>query len=473
MVGIVSAAVHIPHLRLRRDEIAKTWEAGSSDGEKAVAYYDEDSITMAVSAARHCLRNAAADQIDALFLATTTSPYNEKQGSSVAAAALDLPRHILTADFTSTTRAGTIALQLAMDAVKAGTARTVLVVAADCRMGAPGSDFEQSFGDAAAALLVGKSDFLASIEDSHTHYDEITDIWRTGSDRYLNSWEDRFVVAEGYSRNTIEGAATLMKRSGAAPGDLNHVVLYAPDRRSHAAVARELGFDLRNQVRDPLLDRVGNAGAASVLMQLAAVMEKAKPDERILLCNYGNGADAFLLRVSDRIRTLKDLPGVDEQLQTKKMLPHYGKYLRLREIIGVETARRRPPELSSPTLLWRDRRMVLALIGQQCRRCGKVQYPRQRVCISCLSQDQFDDYKFADRKAALFTFSLDHLSSVIDPPLVKAVVDFEGGGRISCLMTDCDPGEVKIGMPVEMVFRKMHEAMGYPNYWWKCKPVRG
>jgi hydroxymethylglutaryl-CoA synthase len=471
MIGIISHGVHIPYLRLKRDDIAGTWETPSQGGERAVANYDEDSITMAVSAATTCLNNIDRNTIGGLFLATTTSPYSEKQASSLIATALDLPRQVLAADVTGTTRAGTIALRLAADTVRAGTASNILVIAADCRTGAPGSDFEQNLGDSAAALLIGESNVKATLEDSYTHYDEINDIWRTAGDRFLNSWEDRFIVSEGYAHNIVEAARGLMANNHLKPEDISRAVLYAPDRRNHSGVIHQLRFS-PDQAQNHMPDTLGNTGNASVFLTLAAALEESRPGDRILLGNYGSGADAFLMKITDNIEESRERAGVQQQMATKRLLPHYGKYLRLREIIGVETAHRRPPELSSPTVLWRDRRMTLALIGQRCRHCGKIQYPRQRVCITCSSKDQFDDIKLADKKAKIFTFSLDNLASVVDPPLIKTVVDFEGGGRISCLMTDCDPGEVAIGMEVEMTFRKIHDAMGYPNYWWKCRPVR-
>jgi hydroxymethylglutaryl-CoA synthase len=427
---------------------------------------------MAVAAGSDCLKGIERDKVDSLFFATTTSPYKEKQASSLIATALDLDRHILTADFAHTLRSGTIALRLAMDAINAGTARNILIIAADCRLGAPGSEFEQSFGDGAAAILVGSTGLAATIEGSYTHYDERTDVWKTDSDRFVNSWEDRFVLSEGYSSNVEEAVTRLLKEHHLTPKDFAKAAIYAPDRRSHLGIARSLKFDAQTQAQDPMLDTIGNAGAASVLLTFLASLQEVKAGDRILLASYGNGADAFILQATDGVQRLRNGRGVKDYLAVKQMIPHYGRYLRIRQLIGQETARRRPAELSSPVVLWRDRRRVLALIGQKCRHCGKIQYPKQRVCVSCYTKDDFEPVRLADKKAKVFTFSLDNLGATVLPPLIKTVVDCEGGGRIACHMTDCASEEVKIGMTVEMTFRKMHEAMGYPNYWWKCKPVR-
>ena len=141
MFGIVSYGAYIPYYRLGWDEIARAWGGTAPKGEKAVANYDEDSTTMGVEAAINCLGPVDRKEIDGLYFATTTAPYREKQSSSLMAAALDLREDILTSDFTNSLRAGTIAIKTALDVIKAGSAGKILVVSADCRIGAPKSQF--------------------------------------------------------------------------------------------------------------------------------------------------------------------------------------------------------------------------------------------------------------------------------------------------------------------------------------------
>ncbi|MDH4221665.1 MAG: hypothetical protein OEV19_02895, partial [Candidatus Bathyarchaeota archaeon] len=165
MVGISSYGAYIPTWRLSRDEIARA--SGIPivmPGERAVAAWDEDSLTMATEAGLDCLNGIDPKEIDGLFFATTTSPFKEKQSSSLIASALDLRKDILTSDFTNSLRAGTIAIKAAMNAVEAKTARKILVVSADRRVATPASIYEQIFGDGAAALLVGE-DGIAEIEE--------------------------------------------------------------------------------------------------------------------------------------------------------------------------------------------------------------------------------------------------------------------------------------------------------------------
>ena len=143
MPAVKSVGAYIPYYRLNREEIGRAWGGFPQTGEKAVANFDEDSITLSVEAARDCLKGIDNKKIDGLYFASSTAPFQEKQCASIIAAALDFKKDVFTVDFTNTLRAGTNALRAAIDAVKAGSAQSLLVVAADCRLGTPGSSFEQ------------------------------------------------------------------------------------------------------------------------------------------------------------------------------------------------------------------------------------------------------------------------------------------------------------------------------------------
>ena len=197
MIGIKSYGAYIPVWRLSRSVIAKEWGDAPVPGEKSVANYDEDSVTMGAAAAIDCLNGMDRSKVDGLFFATTTAPYAEKQASPTIALAADLRTDILTADYTGTLRSGTIALRAAADSVKAGTAKNVLVTAADVRVGKPRSSFEMNFGDGGAAVLVGDTDVIATIESSHSVAHDVFDLWRPEGEAYVMGWEDRWVVQEG------------------------------------------------------------------------------------------------------------------------------------------------------------------------------------------------------------------------------------------------------------------------------------
>ncbi len=471
MAGIVSYSVYVPIYRLSRDEIAKAWDRPSLGGEKAVANFDEDAITMAVAAASDCLRGFDRRQIDGLLLASTTLPYKEKQSAATVAAAIDLNKEIITVDLTDSIRAGTIALFIAINMVKSGAMKNALVIASDCRLGAPQSEFESLFGDGAAALLVGNSEVAVNINGSHAITDEFLGMWRTNDDIFVRSWEDRFSISEGYVRNLQEAASELLKQHNLTPKELSKAVFYAPDPRSHTAMARTLGFEPKTQVQDPLFSTVGNTGTAFTLMMLVAALDESKPRDRILLANYGDGADAIFLEVTENISKLKKGHGLKNYLKSKMTLSSYEKYLQFRGIVPTEPPRR--PQLgSSVPVVWRDRDSIYHFHGVKCRHCNAIQFPPGHICVNCQTKDQFDSVALDEKKGELFSFTIDTIFPSPDPPTVIAVVNFEGGGRVNCHLTDRDLSAVKVGMPVEMTFRRTHASGGFYNYFWKAKPIR-
>jgi 3-hydroxy-3-methylglutaryl CoA synthase len=409
--------------------------------------------------------------VGGLYFASTTSPYREKQAAALAAIALDLPRRITTADFGDSLRCGTTALRAALDAVKSGSAPSVLVTASDCRLGATDGDLEQIFGDGAAALLVGDSGVIAAVEDVYTHSEEFVDLWRRKEDDFVRTWEERFIITQGYTVNVQEAAMAILKKNKLTPQEFAKIVFYAPDPRTHLATARGLGVDVKTQVQDPMFDRVGNTGCAFAPMMLVAALEQAKPGDRILLVSYGDGCDAFILRVTEEIEKLRQRRGVKGHLTPKGMLPYYGKYLRYRQLTEREAPRRESEPVSAP-IMWRDRKAIYSLYGHKCRQCGTLQFPLERVCHVCKTRDDFEPVRLSDRKGEVFTYAVDHIAATIEPPTIMSVLDLEGGCRFYCPMTDATPQDVQVGMPVELTFRKFHDTAGLYHYFWKCRPVR-
>ena len=472
MIGIRSFGAYIPMLRLPFAAIAGGGrKAGGGGGEKAVAYFDEDAVTMAVAAATDCLRGIDRTEVDGVLFASTSYPYKEKQGASAIAKALDLRRDVNSTDFGGTLRAGTSALRVALDAVKAGSARNVLVIASDCRVAAPRSALERTVGDGAAALLVSATDVAGEIVQQHTISDEIIDVWRTDSDPFVHTWEDRFVVEHGYRATMVEAVKGLFAKLGRTAKDFTKAALYAPDARSHAAAARALGFDPKTQVQDALFGRLGNTGAAFAPMLLVAALENARPGDTILVASYGDGADALALRVTDAIKGLSDRRGIRWHLERRAELGDYDKFLRFRHLEASEHDRRAGGGVSA-TIHYRDRNEDISFHGQRCRRCGQEQFPFQRVCFSCYARDDFDEVRLADRTGKVLSHTFDFFAGSPDPPLIVTMIEAEGGARVYLQMTDASPREAKLDLPVEFTFRKIHEFGGTPNYFWKCTPVR-
>jgi hydroxymethylglutaryl-CoA synthase len=481
MIGITSYGAYIPWHRMDRQLFREAWGGFAIPGERAVAYYDEDSVTMAVEAAMECLIDTDPHTVDGLYFATTSSPYKEKQCSALMGMPLDLRRDIRSVDITSSLRGGTTAVAMALDAIKAGTAESILVAAADTRMAAPSGMVEQALGDAAAALLLGKKDVIAEIEGSYSISDELAATWRSETDTFVRSWEDRMVMDESYSKVMPEVITGLMKKCGLTTKDFARVVFDPPgDVRRHGRVAGELGFEPA-QLLDPasLFMSVGLLGCAMSFTMLISALEQAKPGDKILFASYGNGADAFLLQVTDAIEKLGERRGFAKNLQSKHMMRSYNDYLRWRDIVPLEMARRPDRGHISVAANWRERKTILGLWGIKCRRCGTPQYDGGaisttpiRVCAVCQAQDDFDDYNFSRKKATVFSYTQDMLAPAVDPPSSVVMIEFEGGGRSLFDLTDRDPEDVKVGMEVEMTFRKVFADQGISNYFWKARPIR-
>ncbi|MCK5643921.1 MAG: hydroxymethylglutaryl-CoA synthase family protein, partial [Gammaproteobacteria bacterium] len=198
MIGIKSYGAYIPVYRLSANELARAWGGRGGKGEIAVANYDEDSITMAVEATVDCLGGMEYSIADGLYFASTTPPYDEKLSASIVAAAADMRDDLFTLDLGNTLRAGTSAIKAAHDAIKSGSAKNILVTAADCRLAPPSSEFEPVFGDGAAAFLIGDSDVAVAIECSHSISSDFLDVWKRSEDTYVRTWEDRFILEHGY-----------------------------------------------------------------------------------------------------------------------------------------------------------------------------------------------------------------------------------------------------------------------------------
>ncbi|HLY36664.1 MAG TPA: OB-fold domain-containing protein [Candidatus Binatia bacterium] len=463
MAGIRAAAAYVPRYRLPRELIAKEWGGAPVGGEKAVANHDEDSLTMAVNAAVSLPGDGGA-RPDAVFFATTSSPYAEKQGATTIAAVLDLPPATRTLDFTDTLRAGTSALVAGLDAL-AGGARAVLVAAADCRLGEPESTSEQSYGDAAAAILLTAEPGWAEVVATHSLADEFLGTWRTREQEFARSFPGAFETKYGYARVLGEAVKGVLAKAEVPASELATVILPTPNPRAPQGIAKALGLDPKRQLQDGFWLTVGDTGVAQPLLMLVAALERAKSGDLILVAGYGDGADAILLRATGARAAAGTT--VSQQIEVKRLLPSYGRYARFRKLVRKDAA---PADVSSAVVMFRDRKELLPLYGGKCPKCGTVQFPKHRVCIECAHPGGLDDVKLA-RRGTLFTFTNDYLFESPDPPTTHAVIDLEGGGRLYCQLTDCEAERVAIDMPLELTFRRIHEGGGFNNYFWKARPA--
>ena len=473
MAGISAYGAYIPYHRLSRAEISRAWDGRPVPGEKAVAYFDEDSLTMGVAAAMDCLTDMAKDSIDGLLFASTNSPYKDKQVAATIAMVLGLNESTITMDFGGSLRSGTNALRAALDMVKSGSAKNVLVVASEFRVAYPGGPFEMNFGDGAAAVIISNNNTIAEIENQYSIFEELQDIWRSDVDKFPRSSDDRFILEEGYMRIVPKAVSGAMKKFNLSQKDFSKCVLYIPNQRQHGNTVKKIGFDPKTQSKGDLYAQVGDTGSAMPLMLLVEALEDADPDNRILFASYGNGCDVFSIKTSSLVEKAKGTRrGIKGHVGSKLMVSNYNKYLRWHEIIEYQPAARPPLRQPSPQAQWRENDNVFRLAGTKCKKCGTPQYPPARVCIVCDAKDEMELYSFVDKKAKIYTFSHDSVAMSPDPPTTFSMVDFEEGGRIMCETTDRDLNQIQVGAPVEMTFRKLYYVGGIHNYWWKARPVR-
>ena len=470
-IGITATGAYIPYYVMKRETIAKQWNDRGIKGEKSLCNADEDSVTMAVEAAVNCLQNESREAVDGLYFASTTAPYGEKSHSALIAKVCDLKDSVDTADFSGSTKAGTAAVKAAYDAVCADRCGSVLVTGGDSRNGYPKSQQEQLFGDAAAALLIGREGVIAAIESFMSFNVEITDIWRNAKEDYVQTGEGRFIKTAGYTHALVSGIKRFLEREKLTAGDISSFVLPAQDIKDPAAVAKAVGAP-PEKLQDTLMLQVGDCGAAQPLLTLVSALENAMPGDRILWASYGNGTDVILLQVTEEIMKWKNRGQLKRYLDTRRYLEAYPRFLSFRGLL--EAIPGEPFKISpSTTVYWREQNSILPLHGSKCRKCGQIMFPINRICYDCHSKDEYDEIRLYDRQFRLFTYSIDQLAGRSDDPvIVQAVAENAEGARIYMLVTDFVPEEITIGMPLEFTFRKMHNLGGFVNYYWKLRPLR-
>jgi len=463
LAGIIDIGVHLPWLRLSGKEAGSAW-GRPGGGERAVASHDEDSATMAAAAALDCIGSRDGTGIAALHFASVSPPYAEKSTASLVAAAADLGRGIRTVDHGGSLRAGTGALLSALDAVKAGAGGPVLVCAADCRQAPPGSMLEMTFGDAGAAALVGGEGAVAEVLSAVSLSQEMVDTWRTDEQRMVRTGDVRFNRVEAYAKITLEACKAVLSRAGIEARQVTKAVLTSPDGRGHGAVARPLGLDPKAMI-DPKTDALGMLGTAQPFVTLAAALESAAVGERMLLACYGDGCDALVLEVREGVGRFRER----RRLASPSSPIGYVKFLSYKRLLaGCEDSSN---AFASQIQASREAPISLRFHGKRCRACGTMNTLSLRVCPHCGTREQFEDVKLA-RRGILNTYTQEHYYPSPDPPVTMAVIDLDGGGRYLSQMTDVSASEVRVGMPVEMTFRRLHEGGGFHNYCWKCRPVR-
>ncbi|NKB48235.1 MAG: 3-hydroxy-3-methylglutaryl CoA synthase [Alphaproteobacteria bacterium] len=478
MVGITGFGGYIPRLRLQRATVvaANQWAnpgiAALAKGERAMANWDEDAVTLAVEAARDCLAGIDREAIGQISFASTSLPFTDRQNAGIVAAALSLPAAISALDVTGSQRAGTSALIAALSATN-GAGH--LCVVADKRQARPGSTQELTYGVGAAAVTVGAGKVIADFIGHHSITEDFVDHYRAEGRRFDYYWEERWIRQEGHLKLIPAAISGLLEKTGVAADAIDRLIVPVMSRGAGPGIAKATGIPAE-AVADNLQANCGDTGVAHPLVMLVAALEAAKPGERILVAGFGQGADALLFETTDALADYPARRGVAGSREQRREETNYIKYLTFNGLLDMERGMRAEQDKQTAlTTLHRNRDMLLGFIGGRCTKCGTLQIPKTRICVNpnCGEHNSQVDEPFAEKPARVMSWTADQLAYSIDPPAHYGMVQFEGGGRLMVDFTDVDPDAVEVDMAIRMVFRikDVDEARGFVRYFWKAAPA--
>lgn len=468
MRGIIAAGAYVPHGRLDRREVAAFFGTGGGAGTRAVASYDEDTTTMGVEAARIAMRDAGDAAVDSLWFATASPAYLEKTNATAVHAALRLDTGVGALDLGGALRSGIGALRTALQ----GTG-TTLVVSADLRDGMATSADEVAGGDGAAAVVVGDDTagpVIAEFLGAGVATDEFLERWRLPGGERSRVWEERF--GEVAYRPLMEQAfAAGLADAGLTPADIDHLVVTGMHARAVTRNTGTLGVDAARLV-DDLSGTVGTTGAAHPALLLTHALDGAGPGETIAVVMLADGVEVIVVRTTDAIADRRPAAPVATQAAGGGKVD-YATFLRWRGRVAVEPPNRPPPNRPSASAAHRREDWKFGFVGSRDRATGMIHLPPARVSEKGGAVDDMEPVPMAEVRGTIVSFTVDRLVYSPSPPVVFAVVDFDGGGRAPLELTDVNPDEVEVGGRVEPTFRRLFTADEIHNYFWKVRPVRG
>jgi 3-hydroxy-3-methylglutaryl CoA synthase len=479
--GITSFGAYIPRRRLQRSTIVKAnaWANSAlvahGKGERAMCNWDEDSITMAVEAARDALEGFDRDDIAAVHMASTTMPFSDRQNAGICAEALNLREDISTLDVSSSMRAGTTGLINALTTVKAGVAPSMLFLAGEHRRSQTGTPQELLFGDAASALVLGTDNAIAEFLGSHTISIDFVDHYRGEHNEFDYDWEERWIRDEGYMKivpNAVQGA---FEKLGLSGSDIDYFVLPCVLRRVPESLVKSLAINPEALV-DNLQAVCGDSGANHAVLMLAQVLEKAEPGQKIMVVGFGQGCDVLVFEVTDNIKQLSPRRAVSGSLARRAAEENYDKFLSFNNLVAKDFGKRAEADKQTAlTTLYRNRKMITGFVGGKCSKCGTVQFPKSHYCVNpnCGEANSQEDFPMADVGGKVNTWTADSLTFSPDPPTYFGMVQFESGGRLMVDFTDVDKDTFDIESKVRMQFRvkDFDPDRGFRRYFWKAVQI--
>lgn len=342
-VGILGYGADMPRNRIKVEEIAKVWgtdaesfKKGLMLQEKSVPSPDQDTITMSVEALRRAILRADIDpkEIGALYIGSESHPYAVKPSGTVVAEAIGATPECHTADYEFACKAGTESMFVASQLVKAGSVKYAVGIGADTSQGAPSDALEYSAAAGAAAFVMGadKSRIVAELVDTYAFMTDTPDFWRREHMHYPKHG-GRFTGEPAFFKHVCGAAQGMMDKVGMKPKDFDYAIFHQPNGKFPMRAGKRLGFEREQLETGWLVPTLGNTYSGASPLGFTAVLDIAKPGDKILLVSFGSGAgsDGFVWKVTKR---LKDVQGAAEKtrelLDERKRYLDYGTYVKYR-----------------------------------------------------------------------------------------------------------------------------------------------
>lgn len=341
MIGIVGYGAYIPRRRIKVEEISKVWgtdaesyKSGLVLKEKSVPSSDQDTISMAVEASHHALRRSGIDpqKIGAVYVGSESHPYAVKPSGTVVAESINATPHVHCADFEFACKAGTEAMFVSLALVKSGFMEYALAVGADTSQGKPGDALEYTASAGAAAFIMGQKNVIAEIEHTHSFMTDTPDFWRR-EHQFYPEHAGRFTGEPAYFKHVLNAAQEIMDMAGMKPQDFAHAVFHQPNGKFPLRAGKKLGFEKEQMETGLLCPDIGNTYSGASPLGLTAILDIAKPGDKILMISYGSGAgsDGFIWKVMPQIKDVQGrAPKTWDMIRANRIHVDYGTYAKFR-----------------------------------------------------------------------------------------------------------------------------------------------
>lgn len=336
-VGIVGYGAYVPRYRLPAKEVARIWTDGQGGlpvVEKSVPGPDEDVVTMSIEAARNAIKRAQihAHHLRAVWVGSESHPYAVKPTSTIVAEAIGAVPNTQAADWEFACKAGTEAMVAAMGMVGSGMGDYALAIGMDTAQGRPGDPLEYTAAAGGAAFILGKAEeSLAVIEASYSFVTDTPDFFRRAYQKYPEHGH-RFTGEPAYFKHVSSAAQAMMEATETTAKDYTYAVFHQPNAKFPQNVGKALGFTPEQIKTGLLVPMIGNTYSGAAIIGLTAILDEAKPGDRILMVSYGSGAgsDAMVLRVTDEIEKRRDLAIKTQDYIDRRTEIDYAEYVRMR-----------------------------------------------------------------------------------------------------------------------------------------------